>query len=36
MTWLEEPPDQELLAEVQAILSPVLNEGWISGRPENN
>jgi aryl-alcohol dehydrogenase-like predicted oxidoreductase len=36
MTWLEEPPDPELLAEVEAILSPVLNEGWTSGRPENN
>jgi L-galactose dehydrogenase len=36
VTWLEEPPDRELLAEVEAILSPVLNEGWTSGRPENN
>ena len=35
-TWVEEPLDEELLGEVEAILSPVLNESWISGRPENN
>jgi L-galactose dehydrogenase len=33
---VEEPIDQELLAEVQAILAPVHNLTWPSGRPENN
>jgi L-galactose dehydrogenase len=28
-------PDQQLLAEVRAILAPVLNRTWPSGRPEN-
>jgi L-galactose dehydrogenase len=36
VAWLETPLDQELLAEVQAILKPVLNQSWPSGRPENN
>lgn len=34
--WLEEPFDEELAAEVEALLRPVLDEGWPSGRPENN
>ena len=34
--WLETPIDHELLAEVQAILSPIRNKTWPSGRPENN
>jgi L-galactose dehydrogenase len=34
--WIDEPIDQELLREVQAILAPVQNKLWISGRPENN
>lgn len=29
-------PDPELLAEVRAILEPVRNQTWPSGRPENN
>lgn len=33
---IEEPLDRELLAEVQAILAPVHNLRWPSGRPENN
>jgi len=33
---IEEPLDRELLAEVQAILAPVHNMTWPSGRPENN
>jgi len=36
VAWLEAPLDQALLAEVQAILKPVLNQSWPSGRPENN
>ena len=34
--WAEEPLDEELLVETEAILGPVMNESWISGRPENN
>jgi len=26
--WIEEPIDQELLAEVQEILAPIHNETW--------
>lgn len=33
---IEEPLDMELVAEVQAILQPVHNRTWPSGRPENN
>jgi L-galactose dehydrogenase len=36
VAWSDQPPDPELLAEVQAILAPVLNTTWPSGRPENN
>jgi L-galactose dehydrogenase len=34
--WINEPMDEELLAEVQAILAPVQNKLWLSGRPEND
>lgn len=34
--WAETPPDMELLGEVRAILKPILNRTWPSGRPENN
>lgn len=34
--WVEEPMDQELYAQVCAILEPVRNQTWLSGRPENN
>lgn len=34
--WLEEPIDEELLAEVQAILAPIQNQTWMTGRAENN
>lgn len=33
---IEQPLDPELLAAVQAILAPVHNLTWPSGRPENN
>ncbi|MDF2440650.1 MAG: hypothetical protein JWN98_1634 [Abditibacteriota bacterium] len=33
---IEEPLDEELLAEVQTILQPIHNVTWPSGRPENN
>lgn len=33
---INEPIDQQLLAEVQAILKPIHNVTWPSGRPENN
>lgn len=34
--WLEQPLDQALLAEVQAIFEPVKNDAHSSGLPENN
>jgi len=34
--WIEEPIDEELLAEVREILKPIANKTWIVGRPENN
>ncbi|MEW6238367.1 MAG: aldo/keto reductase [Candidatus Omnitrophota bacterium] len=34
--WIEEPMDEELLAEVNAILAPIHNRTWPSGLPENN
>jgi L-galactose dehydrogenase len=34
--WAAEPIDEELLAEVQAIFSPVKNIGHLEGLPENN
>jgi L-galactose dehydrogenase len=36
VAWLEEPVDEALLAEVQAILAPVRDQTWTTGRPENN
>lgn len=33
--WAETPLDRELLDEVLAILAPVHNQTWPSGRPEN-
>lgn len=34
--WMEEPLDEELLREVVAILQPIQNQTWPSGRPKNN
>jgi aryl-alcohol dehydrogenase-like predicted oxidoreductase len=34
--WADEPIDEQLLAEVEQILAPVMNEGHVEGRPENN
>lgn len=34
--WADKPMDEELLAEVLAILEPVKNWHYIEGRPENN
>lgn len=34
--WAQEPIDEQLLAEVQAIFAPVKNIGHIEGLPENN
>ena len=36
LSALESPLDTTLVAEVQAILQPVRNLSWPSGRPENN
>jgi L-galactose dehydrogenase len=33
--WLSEPIDAGLLAEVEAVLAPVRDLGWVNGRPEN-
>ena len=34
--WLEDPLDEELLAQVEACLRPILNVGRVVGLPENN
>jgi len=34
--WIDEPLDEQLLEEVQAILQPIHNKTWPSGRSENN
>lgn len=34
--WMDEPLDEELLREVLAILQPIRNQTWPSGRPENH
>jgi aryl-alcohol dehydrogenase-like predicted oxidoreductase len=34
--WVAEPMDEGLVAEVEKILQPVLNESYVEGRPENN
>ena len=34
--WAAEPIDEALLAEVEQLLQPVMNIGYIEGRPENN
>jgi aryl-alcohol dehydrogenase-like predicted oxidoreductase len=34
--WVEEPLDEQLLAEVLEILKPIHNWHYIEGRPENN
>lgn len=36
IAWVAEPIDQDLLREVQALLQPVHNQTWLSGRAENN
>jgi L-galactose dehydrogenase len=34
--WAAEAVDQALLSEVEALLGPVLDTGWRTGRPENS
>lgn len=34
--WIDEPIDQDLLREVQAILAPIHNKSWPTGKPEND
>jgi len=36
LCWMDQPLDLELLAEVQALLAPVRDQTWLSGRIENN
>jgi aryl-alcohol dehydrogenase-like predicted oxidoreductase len=35
VAWISEPIDTELLAEVEAVLAPARDLGWLNGRPEN-
>lgn len=35
IAWIAEPIDADLLAEVEVILAPVQDLGWVNGRPEN-
>ncbi|MCA9215907.1 MAG: aldo/keto reductase [Planctomycetales bacterium] len=34
--WLEQPYDEQLVADVQKILEPIHNWTYVEGRPENN
>ena len=34
--WAEQPIDAQLISEVEAILAPVMNQGHVEGRVENN
>jgi L-galactose dehydrogenase len=34
--WIEEPLNEQLLAQVRTILRPIQDETWIVGKPENN
>lgn len=34
--WLDEPMDEELLREVEALLAPIKDQTWPSGRAENS
>ena len=34
--WAEDPVNEELLAEVLAILEPIKNVGHVEGLPKNN
>jgi aryl-alcohol dehydrogenase-like predicted oxidoreductase len=36
IAWAGEPLDEELLRDIQKILSPIKNQTWPSGLPENN
>ena len=36
LDWVEEPFNEGLAAEVQQILSPIKDQTWVVGRPENN
>ncbi len=36
VAWADQPLDEELLTDVLAVLAPVHNLTWPSGRPENN
>jgi hypothetical protein len=36
IAWIGEPIDADLLAEVEAILAPVRDVGWVNGWPENH
>lgn len=35
IAWIEEPVDEDLLAEIATVLAPVRDQGWINGRADN-
>ena len=35
LAWADEPIDEQLLADVEAVLAPVRDLTWLTGRPEN-
>ena len=35
VAWAQKAPDPQLLSEVEQILAPVRDHGWVNGRPEN-
>jgi L-galactose dehydrogenase len=36
IAWVDQPPDDRLLAQVRALIAPVHGSAWPSGRPEND
>ena len=36
IAWVDQPPDDRLLAQVRALIAPVHGYAWPSGRPEND
>jgi len=36
IAWVDQPPDDRLLAQVRALIAPVRGYAWPSGRPEND
>jgi aryl-alcohol dehydrogenase-like predicted oxidoreductase len=34
--WATEPVDEDIVSEIEALVAPVLNTSWPTGRPANN